>query len=809
MLHFDKLSLLAFLLVFPTAICSFEITKVGLWDRFETTITPSKNYPSPYETPLRVTYTRPDGDTIEFIGFYDGDQTWKIRFMPDQLGEWSYRATFYKSKEITKGKFECVPSEIPGMLSVDETNPMWFGFKGGNHVLIRSFHVGDRFFAENWPDAKRTEFLDWLVEQDYNMLSIASHYLNRDTEGRGKGWDTPALWPLDAAEYRKMEAILDELAKRQIMVYPFAGFFGKNSDFPTDSIEQEQYIRYMLARIGPYWNLLFNVAGPEPNLKKANFLTIEKVTSLGKLIKSLDIFNHPISVHNRTGDDPYKNSSWTDYGILQGPKTKSRKKLSEGLLANHHPKKPLYAQETLWPGNKYHPDYSEEDIRKNAFVIHMSATALNYADMDGNSSSGFSGSLDLSKRHQSWHDIIKKVWDFFESIPYYTMKPHQDLVDNGFCLANPGKTYLVYLESGGTVNVQIEEGQYEVVWINAQNTFDQRKAGMTQNGKNLQSPKEGDDWLVFLQHEKLSKAEKPKRTYSTFSINETNSGTLLNDHPFLVTGLRVSNALISDEKTQELIDNMDIFALYGVNTFSVFFQGSRFGDIKGYNKDGTLNPIYAKRMARIIEEADARGMVILVGCLYYGNSKGKWEDWKQDDANRAIANTVRWLKENNYRNVLIDVNNEQMADFDDSELIAAGEAVDSEYVIGTSGKITPENADLSMHHGNPNIPGKYYIQTEGTGVNYWGDYSKKEGLYNYINIGIYPSWMKMQMKEYTKRFLENGQGFIFASTWLQCPPPSGPNHTPGGMGTQNNPGILWWLEHVHSLVGAYEFTRVE
>src|SRR5688500_2204300 len=129
---------------------------------------------------------------------------------------------------------------LPGPLGKDRSNPIWFGFRDGRQLLVRSFHVGDRFFAANWDDPvredgeKRTAFLDWAQRHGYNMLSIASHYLNREVEGRGQGWDTPDLWPLDAAEYRKAEGVLDDLARRQILVYPFAGFFGRDSDFPRD-----------------------------------------------------------------------------------------------------------------------------------------------------------------------------------------------------------------------------------------------------------------------------------------------------------------------------------------------------------------------------------------------------------------------------------------------------------------------------------------------------------------------------------------------------------------------------------------------
>lgn len=802
------MSILSAMFCYSLAFSASELLRVGQWDRFESSVTNSNPYADPCtDVTLDVTYTRPDGSEVSFWGFYDGGTTWRIRFMPDQLGTWSYHAEFSDGSPGVRGSFECVPSTIPGMLTADETNPIWFGFKGGKHTLIRSFHVGDRFFAENWQESSRAAFLDWLQAQGYNMLSIASHYLNRDTPERGRGWNTPDLWPLNAVEYQKMEAILDDLARRRILVFPFAGFFGRDSDFPNDPEQQTQFIRYTLARLGPYWNILLSVAGPEPNLKKS-YLSSSDVIRPGRTIRELDVFAHPVSVHNRTGDDPYRDSDWTTYGVLQGPKTTDRGKLSSGLLENHHSAKPLYAQETLWPGNKNHPYYSDDDIRKNAYVINMSAAALNFADMDGDSSSGFSGSMDLEEKIQSRHTIVKQVWGFFETIPFHRMAPRQELVDQGYCLAEEGREYLVYLESPGSVSIQVEDGPFNVEWINARNTADRRLAGTTEDGKNLISPEDGGDWLLHLFRAIDDATGKRKRTFSVFSVNSSNTGTELSGRPFLVVGLRTSNALISDERIQELIDNMDVFASYGINTFSVYFQGSRFGDIKGYDEDGTLNTAYAVRMGRIIEAADARGMVILVGCLYYGNSRGKWDSWGQAEANRAIANTVRWLKDSNYRNVFIDVNNEHMAKLDDSQLIAAGKAVDPSYVIGTTGRETPANADLSLHHGSPNIPDKYYIESEGTGGDYWGDYSKREGLYNYINIGIYPDEMKRRMIDYTNRFLKKGQGFMFASTWLQCPSPSGPNHTPGGIGTSDDPGILWWLKHVRSLVGPYEYAGV-
>lgn len=487
---------------FATAALPKE-ANIARWDRFERALASAKPYGDPYrDVTLDVAVTRPDGTVLKTWGFYDGGDTWRFRIMPDQLGKWRYEAKFSDGQPAIKGEFRCVESDLPGLIAADPGGPMWFGYRGGGHELIRGLHVGDRFFAANWPAEKRAAFLDWAAGQGYNTLSIASHYLNRDEPRRGRGWDTPRLWPLDAAEFRAMEQVLDDLARRRLIVFPFAGFFGKSSAYPRKPAEQELYVRYTLARLGPYWNLLWNVAGPEPNVG-TGWMEPAEVERLGRLIRRLDPYGHLLSVHNRTGDDPYRDADWTGYGVLQGPKTLERRRLGRGLLENHHSAKPLLAQETLWSGNVNHiranaQDYTDDDLRKNAIVIHMSAAALVFADNDGDSSSGFSGSMELAERRQDRHDVIRRVWDFFETIPFYRMQPRQDLVDAGFCLARAGEEYLVYLEAGGTVSVKLEPGEYSVEWINARRSEETYNAATTRDGRDLAAPDGGDDWFVHL-----------------------------------------------------------------------------------------------------------------------------------------------------------------------------------------------------------------------------------------------------------------------------------------------------------------------
>ena len=493
--------LITFILLF-TVFCSEADLDVGIWDRFETSITNTKGYADPYrDTELIVTYTRPDGSKLQFWGFYDGNSTWTIRFMPDMLGSWKYSASFSDGQPGKSGSFNCVPSDLPGMISQDEVNPIWFGYKGGNHMIMRSFHVGDRFFATNWPDSSRKAFLDWVQKQGYNTLSIGSHYLNRDADKRGRGWDTPDLWDnasrkLKEAEYDKMEVILDDLAKRKIIVHPFAGFLGANSDYPNNSSDRTLYIKYTLARLGSYWNVMLNVAGPELAKWK---ISESEVIKIGKEIQSLDVFGHLLACHQTSNKNFFKNQSWNNYDCYQGTKTHDLDKLYTELAETFRSSgKPLYAHETLWSGNKNHPGYSDDQLRKNAIVINMAASALNFGDMDGNSSSGFSGSLDLADKRQARHDIIKRVWDFFETIEFWKMSPRSDLTRSGFCLAKDGEEYLIYRPSRGSITLNITGGHYNVTWINAQDTSERIEGSKTTNEQNLSTPEHGDDWFCYL-----------------------------------------------------------------------------------------------------------------------------------------------------------------------------------------------------------------------------------------------------------------------------------------------------------------------
>jgi len=496
-----------------------ELPKVEIYQLWELEVENNKIYTDPLRNvTLSVKMTSGDGRVFNHSGFYDGNNKWKIRFSPDEYGEWAYEYWFTDDGKKTSGEFGCIASDKPGRVQKNAFNPFWLGQGRQPKTLFKSFQAGDRFFATNWDEPEklndgnaRTLFLDWAIKNGYNMLSIASCFTNRNDSGRGRGWDTPKMWPVDPAEYRKAEVIMDELKNRGIAVFPFAGIFGQHGEWPVNWDDQQFYIRYFLARFGHYPNLILNIAGPEPFWAEKgykNAMLTNDIKRIGNLIDTVDVHGHILTVHNETRASqfgcPFIDESWCDMATIQGPKPFKSEELFSGMAMNHRPTKISYANETLWTGNIYHPAHSNDRIRKNTFTILFSGSILNFADNKGISSTGFSGTMNLKDVNQDRHDIVSDVHKWFATIPFHQMKTRQDLVKQGYCLANEGVEYYIYLDTLGKVEVYLDYPYlFQSEWINAKKHADIRKGIIVKPPTNLQhttfaTPSDGDDWILHI-----------------------------------------------------------------------------------------------------------------------------------------------------------------------------------------------------------------------------------------------------------------------------------------------------------------------
>lgn len=120
-----------------------------------------------------------------------------------------------------------------------------------------------------------------------------------------------------------------------------------------------------------------------------------------------------------------------------------------------------------------------------------------------------------------------------------------------------------------------------------------------------------------------------------------------------------------ERNTREFLAAMPVWRSYGLLAFTVNLQG---GNPHGYtdlssqawensaiNPDGSLRSDYMARLERILDRADELGMVVILGIFYFGQEK-----CLRDEAAiiKAVDNAIDWLFSRDYRNVIVEINNE-------------------------------------------------------------------------------------------------------------------------------------------------------
>ncbi|MDQ1327607.1 MAG: hypothetical protein QG641_890, partial [Candidatus Poribacteria bacterium] len=235
----------------------------------------------------------------------------------------------------------------------------------------------------------------------------------------------------------------------------------------------------------------------------------------------------------------------------------------------------------------------------------------------------------------------------------------------------------------------------------------------------------------------------PKTTVSIDGVSFRINGELtykdykLESHGRLMN-VRMVNSVFDDENpktrpdgfdpeanTDRFIKSMNGYKSKGIMAFTINLQGG-FPGYEGalnsaFNPDGSLKDNYMACVSRVIESADERGMIIILG-LFYQRQDQILED--ENAVRNATINAVKWVQKNGYKNVMIEIANEYPhGGFDhkiikdpygEAELIGIVHSTVAELLVSTSGigdglfhpKLC-EVSDFILIHGNGCNPDEY------------------------------------------------------------------------------------------------------
>jgi hypothetical protein len=242
---------------------------------------------------------------ITVDGFYDGGSTYRVRFMPDTRGQWTYvTSSNVAALSGQSGKFECTAArpEEHGPVAVVHTHH--FAHADGTPF----FPFGTTCYAwlhQGAPYEQQT--LDTLAKAPFNKIRMCifpKSYEYNHNEPEFYPFPRTAGDPLtapgdtarfDPAFFRHLEQRIGDLRALHIqadliLFHPYDRWGYASLDAETNA----RYVRYVVARLAASSNVWWSLAN-EYDLVKSK--TTADFTLLLNLVAQCDPYQHMRSIH--------------------------------------------------------------------------------------------------------------------------------------------------------------------------------------------------------------------------------------------------------------------------------------------------------------------------------------------------------------------------------------------------------------------------------------------------------------------------------------------------------------------------------
>ncbi len=277
-------------------------------------------------------------NTIRVEGFYDGGDTYVVRFMPTSEGRWTFRTSCsVRELNLKEGSFECVAPGSGNHGPVRVSRSTNFEYADGSPY----FPVGTTCYVwSHQGDELEERTLDTLRTSPFNKMRMCvfpkryRYNYNEPEfypfEGRLTGtWDISmrddyshkpkAEWDFDRFNpefFRHLEKRIGDLLELGIEadLILFHGYdFGAWGFDKMPRGVNERYLKYIVARLAAYRNIWWSLAN-EYDLMPA--ISMEDWHAYFRLVQEKDPYDHLRSIHNCRGF--YDHSlSWVTHCSVQ------------------------------------------------------------------------------------------------------------------------------------------------------------------------------------------------------------------------------------------------------------------------------------------------------------------------------------------------------------------------------------------------------------------------------------------------------------------------------------------------------------
>lgn len=516
---------------------------VHKWGVFEAEFKSGVDYVDPLrDVNLRCIFKSSSGREAMVEGFWDGCSTWRIRFMPDELGSWTYR-TLCSNRDDEglhdqTGVFESIPYEgenpiyIHGALKLSDNR----------RYLVHTDGTPFFWLADTaWNGIIRSTVVEWSKylkirrEQGFTAVQfVMTHWrggpydVERETayEGREK------IVKLNVEFFKRIDVKFSMVNEYGLIAAPVLLWAIKDDISPGANLTDENALlltRYLVARYGAYilvWILAGD--GDYRGGKAERWRRIGRTVFQGKSKQPVTM--HPAGRHWLLPE--FLREKWLDIVGYQSGHGVSEDDLK--WLCFGPPSKDWRLEPTR-PFINLEPNY-EDHLAYRIFkpiTAHMVRRAAYWSLLvapPAGVSYGTNGvwywnrkpEIPINHPHigvaKPWREAVRLpgAWNMarleriFSKIPWWTLHSDSEILLEqpglrnvelfvAACRSENGRIAVIYTPEKQNLNLNLSgiKKPFEAVWVNPRREEEVKIGIFTDNTLNLTPPEPGD-WLLIL-----------------------------------------------------------------------------------------------------------------------------------------------------------------------------------------------------------------------------------------------------------------------------------------------------------------------
>jgi hypothetical protein len=278
---------------------------VEQWGIFEVVLKgPSAGNPFT-EVELSARFSQEDR-TVIVAGFYDGDGTYRVRFMPETQGDWRYETRSNRPELDGKsGRFAVVKPTAGNHGPVRVRKMFHFAYADGTPY----FQVGTTCYVWNHQgDSLEEQTLATLKDAPFNKLRMCvfpKHYAFNQNEPPDypfvgtppRDWDLTRFNPAFFHHLERRVGQLRDLGIEAdlILFHPYDNGHWGFDRMPTEA--DDRYLRYVVARLSAYRNVWWSLANEWDFMKEKKEADWDRFF---RIVQESDPAGHLRSIHNGT-----------------------------------------------------------------------------------------------------------------------------------------------------------------------------------------------------------------------------------------------------------------------------------------------------------------------------------------------------------------------------------------------------------------------------------------------------------------------------------------------------------------------------